>query len=307
MLKLPNVPVIIGPTASGKTALSIKLARLLNAEIISADSRQIFKLMDIGTAKPSKKTLKEIKHHFIDLLYPNQSYSAGQFSIDSLNIIKDLIKNRKKFIIVGGSGLYIKALCNGLFNEEKKESRLEYRKQIESDLEKYGLEHIYEKLKRVDQVSALKYSDKNPRRIIRALEHYYATGRSITHDFVEKKTIQKIFNPVYLCINESRDILYNIINERCDLIWNNGLRDECENLLNLGYSKDINSLNTVGYKEMFLFLENQMNETEYFEKFKQNTRKYAKRQITWNKKIETINYIDKNNLNLIELIDKYEF
>ena len=184
---MKNVIVILGPTASGKTDASIELSKFIDCEIISADSRQIYRELDIGTAKPAKEEQKKVIHHFIDILNPDEYYSAGLFGNQADGIIHNIFYRNKMPLIVGGSGLYIKALCEGLFDEDIDYDLDEVRKNLTRKLNERGIEELYNELASVDKESAELYKDKNPRRILRALEYFYATGITLSNAHIEKK------------------------------------------------------------------------------------------------------------------------
>ncbi len=283
--------VIAGPTASGKTSLSLALSKFLPVEIISADSRQLYRYMDIGTAKPSKEELAMVKHHFIDYLNPDEEYNAGRFGDEAESVVKEIFEKGKIPLVVGGSGLYIKSLCEGLFQQENQDEIKKIRKLLTKKLEAQGKDRLYQELEKVDPDAAAIYTDKNPRRVLRALEYYYAFGESILASRKEKKT-KRNFNFKYFGINFERQRLYERINLRAELMWRQGLVNETEQLLNMGYSPELNSLNTVGYKETIAYLHGKLKEQEAIEEIKKNTRRYAKRQMTWFKKVENIQWLD---------------
>jgi len=273
--------VLTGPTASGKTELALALSDYLPIEIVSADSRQIYRFMDIGTAKPTKDELSLVSHHFIDIKNPDEYYSAGMFENDADNIIQQIIARGKIPLIVGGSGLYIKALCEGFFQDEASSRELlAIREQLEQELAEKGRLALYQELSYVDPISAEKYSDMNPRRVIRALSHYRLTGIpfSVSHS---SQLVEKNYNCHYIGIDIPRNFLYEKINLRTLNMWNNGLLKETVKLLEMGYTEKLNALNTVGYKETIQFIKGNLTENETISKIQQNTRHYAKRQLTW--------------------------
>lgn len=282
--------VILGPTASGKTAASIELSKFFDIEIISADSRQIYKFLDIGTSKPTAEELAKVKHHFIDFLYPDENYSSGKFGDEAESVADSIIKKGKLPVVVGGSGLYIKSLCEGLFAEEKDDNFYKIRSELNNRLIADGIDFLYEELLKVDPISAKKYNDKNPRRIIRALEYYHATGIPFSEAHSEKVK-ERNFDVLYFGISYERQKLYGRINERTEIIWKSGLIEETQKVLSLGYSTILNSLNTVGYKESIAFINNKMKEVEAIEEIKKNTRHYAKRQMTWFSKNPEIKWL----------------
>jgi len=294
LLKSQTMIVIMGPTASGKTGLSLKLAELLPLEVISADSRQIFKFMDIGTAKPTIEERGDIPHHFIDYINPDEDYNAGRFGDEAEKTAAEIFNRGKIPVIVGGSGLYVKSLCEGLFIQVPNDSLKSIRSFLTSKLEELGKDYLFEELQKIDPESAENYEDRNPRRIIRALEHYYTYGETITKSRKMSVSNRK-YKSEYFCINHDRKYLYKRINKRTDIMWKNGLVEETQKLLDMGFSKDMNSLNTVGYKETISFLEGNFDEKEAIEEIKKNTRRYAKRQITWNKKNNKIHWLNQTN------------
>lgn len=292
-----KVIVIVGPTCSGKTKVSIDLALKLDTEIISADSRQIYKFLNIGTAKPSKEELKKRKHHFIDFLLPDENYNVSKFENDSLAVIEKLFYDNKIPIVVGGSGLYIHALIDGIFDAVDTDE--EFRTEFNFKRDKYGNQYWFEELKKVDPQSASKMLPQNWKRVMRALEVYHLTGKPIWKFQKEYKRESNI-NFIQFGIDWPRELLYNNINNRVDNMINNGFVEEVKNILKMGYSKNVNSLNTVGYKELIAYLENEMTFERAIDLIKRNTRRYAKRQLTWfrkDKRIIWLNVDSENKLN----------
>jgi len=291
LLESKTVPVITGPTASGKTGLSLRLAEIIPLEIVSADSRQIYKFMNICTAKPSDDELKSVKHHFIDILAPDEDYNAGRFGDEAERIVEDIFSRGKLPVVVGGSGLYIQSLCEGLFAQDENIALKGIRSFLNEKLEKKGRDYLYMELEKIDKAAAEKYQDKNPRRVLRALEYYYTYGESILNSRKQKKT-KRNFNYKYFGINFEREKLYERINLRSELMWRNGLLDETVKILKMGYSPELNSLNTVGYKETLAYINRKCTEKEAIEEIKKNTRRYAKRQMTWFRKISEMHWFD---------------
>jgi tRNA dimethylallyltransferase len=294
---------ICGPTASGKTNLALEIAKYLPIEIISADSRQIYRYLNIGTAKPTYDELQAVKHHFIDMLNPDEYFSAGVFAESAKKCIIDIYSRNKLPLVVGGTGLYIKALFEGLFqaDDELKEKRLQIRNELNDILFTKGKDELYNLLIEIDSKSADLYVDKNPRRIIRALEHFYLSGEKISDNF--GIDIINELEPFYISIQHDRENLYSIINQRVIKMWDDGLVDETKNILEMGYDKSLNSLNTVGYKETIEYLENKISKERAIELIQQNTRRYAKRQVTWFKKVECDYIINLYDINIQSLID----
>jgi len=286
-----KVIIITGPTCSGKTKIGISLAEKLQTEIISADSRQIFKYLNIGTAKPTTDELQLVKHHFINLLEPDEDYNVSRFETDSLKIIDELITKVKIPIVVGGSGLYIKALTEGIFNSVDVDD--EYREELKEKREKFGNEYLYRELKKVDPQSASGMLPQNWKRVMRALEVFHLTGEPIwkIQENYERKTDYKF---ILFGLNWEREKLYRNIENRVDEMIKTGLVEEVKNVLSLGYSKNLNSLNTVGYKEIISHLENEITLERAVELIKRNTRRYAKRQMTWFRKTKGINWLTCN-------------
>ena len=281
-----KIIVICGATASGKTALGLEISKHLDIEIISADSRQVYKHINIGTAKPTANELNIVKHHFIDFLELNENYSAGEFGNQAYKVVLDIAGRGKTPVVIGGSGLYIKGLCEGLFNE-KNEIATDIRKNLEQELENYGIDNLYEKLKAVDAPLYHLYKDKNPRRVLRALEYFYANGERLS-DARNNKSARDLIFPLYFAIDFPREDLYNRINQRVIQMWEMGLAQETEDILNAGYSENLNSLNTVGYKETIAYLKGALSKDEAINTIQKNTRHYAKRQLTWLNQINEI-------------------
>ncbi len=295
----PKVIVITGPTCSGKTPLSINLAQKLNSEIISADSRQIYKYLDIGTAKPSKKELRKIRHHFIDVLSPDEEYNVSRFESEGLRVIRNLLKKNFPPIVAGGSGLYIKALVDGIFDSAERDE--EYREELLEIRRIHGNEYLHDLLKKIDHESADKMLPQNWKRIIRALEVYHLTGEPIgVHQARHKREIDVKF--VQFGLRWKREILYKNIEERVDRMMNEGLVEETRSIMEKGFDPGLNSLNTVGYKEIISYLEGSITIERAVELIKRNTRRFAKRQLTWFRADERIIWFDINSKKDLEKI-----
>ncbi len=296
-IKPNTVLAITGPTASGKTALSLEIASRLGmrAEIISADSRQIFRELDIGTAKPTQEERSRVKHHCIDICDPVESFNAGAFAKKAGEIIQELLLNNTLPIIVGGSGLYVQALCEGFFDmpEDTAEACEKARKEVQEYHDKHGKDALFEALRLVDPQSCEDYPDKNPRRIMRALEFHKVMGLK----FSEQKSRMMsypTFETCYVLIEHEREALYSRINARCDEMWE-GTKREAQTMLDKGISRFAQSLDTVGYAQAIAYIYGELDEKTAIEKMKQATRNYAKRQITWSKRIEGMNIVRGNN------------
>ena len=285
---MKKVFVLLGPTASGKTALSLLLANELNAEIISADSRQVYKHIQVATCAPTADELSKANHYFVNELELDEDFNAGTFARKSKEVISDIHNRGKNVLIVGGSGLYIKSLIDGFFEEEIKD--LSIRHKLNERLKTEGREVLYNVLMSVDPDTALKMDAGKFRRVIRALEVYYATGKKMSEQ--QENTIKPGFESVQIGLTFERELLYERINQRVDGLIANGLIDEIELLLKEGFTPEThNSLNTVGVKEVFRYLKNEITKEEMAEQIKQNTRRYAKRQMTWFNADKRINWI----------------
>jgi len=284
---LEEVIVINGPTCSGKTYLGLKLASILRTEIISADSRQIYKYLNIGTAKPSADQLKIVKHHFIDELNPDDDFNASMFAEKAEVILENLIELKKTPIVLGGSGLYIKALIDGI--SESADTNVELRKELLELRQKYGNDFLYDELKRVDMISADNMLPQNWKRVMRALEVFRLTGKPIWQHH-SNQTSYKNFLYRQIGLLWDRKLLYQNIESRVDEMIKDGLVDEVLFIQKAGYSKDLNSLNTVGYKEIIQYLDDEISLDRAIELIKRNTRRYAKRQMTWFNKDKRITW-----------------
>lgn len=276
-IKKKNVLVLLGPTCSGKSAVGFWLAKEMNGEIISADSRQIYKYLDIGTAKPSLEERKKVKHHFIDELLPEQEFNAGEFSIQAREIIDGIFESGKLPIVVGGSGLYIRALIDGFFDAPS--ANPEIRFELENIFRKKGGVALLEELRKVDPLAASRMLPSNRHRMIRALEVYRITGTPISE--LQKINIPPNFQSVLVGLQWERSKLYERINQRVDWMLTKGLLSEVKSLVEKGYSTNITSLRTVGYQEVFQFFDGKIEYETMIELIKRNSRRYAKRQMTW--------------------------
>lgn len=277
---------ISGPTAVGKTKFSIDLAKLLNCQIISCDSRQFYKELSIGTAIPSKKELNAVKHHYIHHKSINDTYTVKDFQKDALNKIKELFNSDEFIILVGGSGLYMDAVIYGL--DDFPEIDKKVRENLNLKLNKFGIIYLQKKLQKLDPEYYSKVDLKNPRRLIRALEVCISSNKPFS-SYVNKKKTKHPFKLFNIGIVMDRDKLYEKINSRVDHMFSQGLVNEVKGLIDF---KNYNALKTVGYKELFQFIENKCTLNESIEEIKKNTRRYAKRQITWLKSKNDITYIN---------------
>lgn len=285
-MKNNHLVSIVGPTAIGKTSLSIFLAQAYNSEIISADSRQFYKEMSIGTAAPTEAELHAAPHHFIQHISIEDEYSVGDFEREALEKTEDLFEKHNLIIMVGGSGLYVKSLLEGL--DSFPEVNPEIRDDLNRDLEEKGLAPLQWKLKLMDPRHYKNIDIENPHRVIRALEISLGTGEPYS-SFLNKPKQPRYFTPIKIGLEAPREIIYNRINQRVELMMEQGLLDEARQL----YPKrHLNALNTVGYKELFSFLNGDLSLEEAVNKIKQNTRNFAKRQLTWFRKEKDITWFD---------------
>ncbi len=286
---MEQVIIILGPTCSGKTRLSLELALKLKTEILSADSRQVYKYLDIGTAKPSSSELKKVKHHFISSLSPDEKFNVSDYETEALKIIRRLHSSKKIPVVAGGSGLYIKALVDGIFNTAETDEEL--REEFLRERKEFGNEYLYNKLKKVDPESASRMVPQNYKRIIRALEVFHLTGKPIWMLQKEYKRDTDIQFKLY-GLRWERQLLYKNIESRVDEMMEAGLIEEVRKILGRGFDKSLNALNTVGYKEIISYLNGEIPLNIAIELIKRNTRRFAKRQITWFNKDKRINWIN---------------
>jgi tRNA dimethylallyltransferase len=283
-----SILVLIGPTASGKTAVSLPLAERLGAEIISADSRQVYKFMDIGTAKPTPAERARVTHHFIDFLTPDQDYSAGEFGIRGRELIEEIFAHGHVPLVVGGAGLYVQSLVDGFFDGPPADPDL--RTEITRRFETGGTEALLEELRSVDPEYAAAVDPTKPRRIIRALEVFHVTGVPISRLHQEQR-IETKFSAQMFGLEWPRPELYARIEQRCEAMIAGGLLDEAEDLVRKGYNPALPALNTVGYAEAFAMRGGKISREEMLRLFARNSRRYAKRQMTWFRRDARIRWI----------------
>ena len=270
--------VIAGATATGKTSLAIALAKIFKTEIISVDSRQFYREMSIGTAKPSADELTEVVHHFINNLSVQNNYSVGQYEREVIEFLNEFYKKNDAAILVGGTGLFIRAVCEGL--DVFPDISENIKTQIEDDYKHNGLEFLQKKLETLDPIYFQTVDRNNPMRLMRALAVIESTGKPFSQFLTHEKTPRK-FTPIYICLDVPRPILYERINHRVDVMLSNGLIEEVKNLMPY---KNRTPLQTVGYTELVDYFDKKISLEEATDKIKQHTRNYAKRQITWFKK-----------------------
>ena len=277
-----KVIVICGPTASGKTALSIELAKRINGEIVSCDSMQIYKDMNIGTAKPTIEEMQGIKHYLIGYVSPEERYSVADYKRDAKKAIKEILEKGKMPIVVGGTGLYIDSL---IYEIEYQDMKLDedYRRKLEEEVQEKGLEIVYEKAKKIDPKAIEKISPTDKKRILRILEIYHATGKTKTEQEIESRKKEVEYDYKVYALNWDREKLYDRINKRVDMMIEEGLIQEVEQILKK-YDTFPTAMQGLGYKEVVEYLNGIYTKEEMIEKIKMETRRYAKRQLTWFRK-----------------------
>ncbi len=285
-----KVIVICGPTASGKTALSIELAKQINGEIVSCDSMQIYKDMNIGTAKPTVEEMQGIKHYLIGYVSPEERYSVADYKADAKKAIKEIIEKGKMPIVVGGTGLYLDSL---IYEIEYPDIKLdeEYRKRLEEEVEEKGLEVLYERAKQIDEKAIEKISPNDKKRILRILEIYHATGKTKTQQEIESRKKEVEYDYKVYALDWDRQKLYDRINKRVDMMIKQGLIEEVKQILNK-YDTFPTAMQGLGYKEVVEYLEGKLTKEEMIEKIKMETRRYAKRQLTWFRKNKQTVWLD---------------
>lgn len=290
-----KIIVIVGPTAVGKTYVSVELAKELNTEIISADSMQIYRGMDLGTAKITEGEKSGIIHHMIDVASPDEDYSVSEFKKQAEEIIDDLLLNNKIPVIVGGSGLYVNALIYDLdFSKAKSDEKL--REYYTYYYKKHGEDALYDKLMKIDPESAGKIHKNNVKRVIRALEVYDITGMKFSEINTDIRKASNKYDCITVGLSMDRKILYERINQRVDLMLSSGLVEEVKTLFEKGYDKNLVSMRGIGYKEVIDYLEGSTDYEEMVNILKQNTRRFAKRQYTWFLKDKNVKWFAMDNM-----------
>ena len=284
-----NIICVAGPTASGKTALAVALAKELGGEVVSCDSMQIYKRMDIGTAKPTKEEMEGIPHHMIDVAEPEETFSVSRYCEMAAPIVDDIVARGKTAIIAGGTGLYMDSLIRG--NDFAPFPATGHRERLEEILEKEGLEVLARELERIDP-EALARSQNNPRRIIRALEVYFETGETITAHNLRTQAIPPRYNPLWLGLDfDPRKLLYDRIDLRVGLMLEMGLEQEIRNLLASGVPATCTAMQAIGYKEFVAAMKGLCTIEEAADQVRQSSRRYAKRQLTWFKRNPNMNWL----------------
>ena len=283
---------LLGPTAVGKTEIAIQLAQHLNAEIVSVDSRQIYRQMDIGTAKPTPEEQQAARHHLIDCVDISQPFSVADYQSLADAAIADIQNSGKRVLLVGGAGLYFRAIVDGLFEGPGADPSL--RERLEQEAAQHGVDVLHQKLRTCDPVSAERIHPNNVVRVIRALEVYELTGTPMSEHQQQWHQEKQRYPFIAFCLTMPRALLYRRIEQRVDVMLANGLIAEVESLLAAGYARDSLALRSFGYKELIAYLEGKCTYMEAVEQLQQNTRRFAKRQLTWFRKDTRIEWMDRN-------------
>ena len=298
MKKIPLI-ILTGPTAVGKTDLSIKLSKSLNAEIISADSMQIYKYMDIGSAKVTKEEMDGVVHYMIDEVTPDVPFSVSEFQMRSEKYIEEINKKGKNVLITGGTGLYLNSLIYNM-DFAKSNANNEIREKLEQELAENGIDYMHEKLRGLDEEAANRIHKNNTKRVIRAIE-VCMSGQKM-NDFSKDLRYNEKYKPIIIVLNRYSEVLYQRINKRVDIMLENGLLDEVKELLKMGYTKDMISMQGIGYKEMIKYLDGEYTYDEAIEIIKRDSIRYAKRQLTWFKRYQDAKWFDLDKYQDIEIL-----
>ena len=300
-----NLIILTGPTAVGKTKLSIETARMLNGEIISADSMQVYKYMDIGTAKITKDEMEDITHYMVDELEPDEEFNVVVFKRLALKYMDEIYKKGKIPLIVGGTGFYIQALLYDIDFTENDDDGGIVRAELEEIARLNGGEYLHTELAKVDKESAEEIHPNNVKKVIRALEYYRLTGQKISEHNKEQRQKESPYNFLYLVLNDDRQLLYDRIDKRIDIMLKDGLIDEVKSLKEKGYGKDLVSMQGLGYKEILDYLDGSSTLDEAIYILKRDTRHFAKRQLTWFRREKITIWIDKSKFESDEAILEY--
>lgn len=293
MTKIPLI-VVAGPTASGKTSLAIDIAKTLDGEIVCADSMQIYKYMDIGTAKATRDEQAQCPHHLMDIVEPDCEFSVADYTELAHKTISDIVSRGKTPIMCGGTGLYIDSVVNDVeFGEFENDYTL--RRELEELAKKEGSQRLIDMLSEFDPLSAKKLHPNNLKRIIRAIEFYKVSGIPISEHQHMTKLKESRYNAVEFIIDRERYELYDRINRRVDIMMDEGLTDEVKTLIDRGYSPELNSMQGIGYKELIAYFNGKSTLDEAVDAIKQNSRRYAKRQLTWFRRNENIHWLSPDN------------
>ena len=300
---MKKVPLIIltGPTAVGKTDLSIKIAKKINAEIISADSMQIYEYMDIGSAKVTKEEMNGVTHYMIDEVKPDYNFSVSEFQERANTYIDDIVSKNKLPLVTGGTGLYLNSLIYNMdFAKSNADNKL--REELRKELETNGIDYMHNRLKELDEDAASRIHKNNTKRVIRALE-VCLTGEKM-NDFSNDLQFNEKYEPTIVVLNREREHLYQRINKRVDIMIENGLEQEVKNLLSMGYSKDLVSMQGIGYKEIIKYLDGEYTYDEAIEIIKRDSRRYAKRQLTWFRRYQDAKWFNLDEYDDLDRLEK---
>lgn len=300
---MKKVPLIIltGPTAVGKTDLSIKIAKKINAEIISADSMQIYEYMDIGSAKVTKEEMNGVTHYMIDEVKPDYNFSVSEFQKRANTYIDNIVSKNKLPLVTGGTGLYLNSLIYNMdFAKSNADNKL--REELRKELETNGIDYMHNKLKELDEDAASRIHKNNTKRVIRALE-VCLTGEKM-NDFSNDLQFNEKYEPIIVVLNREREHLYQRINKRVDIMIENGLEQEVKNLLSMGYSKDLVSMQGIGYKEIIKYLDGEYTYDEAIEIIKRDSRRYAKRQLTWFRRYQDAKWFNLDEYDDLDRLEK---
>ena len=295
---------ILGPTGIGKTSVSLEVAKNLNGEIISCDSMQIYKYMDIGTAKITNENMNNIPHYLIDIVYPSDEFTVHDYKLKAEEYIYNINSRNKLPILVGGTGLYLNSIVYEL-KFTNVEPNMKLREKYDQIADEYGNEKLYDELVKIDPLSAKNININDRKRIIRALEIFNETGKPMSNYNKDFRKESNKYDLIMIGLTMDRPILYSRINNRVDKMFEMGLVEEVEGLLNMGYSKDLISMKAIGYKEIIPYIEGKASLEETTELLKRNTRRYAKRQLTWFRRDKRIKWIDVGQFNSLQSIGKF--
>jgi tRNA dimethylallyltransferase len=294
-MKKPLI-ILTGPTAVGKTELSIRLAESVNGEIISADSMQVYKHMDVGTAKITPEEMQGIRHHLIDILEPSEDFNVYLFKELAQKAIDEIYERGKIPVVTGGTGFYIQALLYNIEFEDT-DADTEFRETMYRLAEEKGNEYVHDMLKEVDPVSAREIHYNNIKRVVRALEYHNQTGKRISEHNEEQKQNESPYNFLYFVLNDDRDELYSRINKRVDLMFETGLTKEVDRLIDMGCHRDMTSMKAIGYREFFDYYDGIADISQIRENIKTDTRHFAKRQLTWFRREKEVTMVNVNEFN----------
>ncbi len=284
--------ILTGPTAVGKSELAVKFAKRINAEIISADSMQVYRKMDIGTAKLAREEMGGINHYLIDELDPDEEFNVAIFQKLAKKYIETIYQKQKIPMIVGGTGFYIQSVLYDI-NFEETEQDKEYRKELENLASEKGVAFLHNRLREIDPCAAEQIHENNVKRVIRALEYYHLTNKRISAHNIEEHAKKSPYDFCYFVLNDNRDLLYDRIDRRVDKMINTGLIDEVSKLMEAGYTKDMISMQGLGYKEIISYLSGECTLADAIYILKRDTRHFAKRQLTWFRRERDVIWIDK--------------